>query len=139
MVFITCVSGWFSANILRALGIVEVGTKALDIKVSGNITTNPIHCAASRDLTSSPSIADNQDTASVNITPRAITNSHSVGLALGRNPINNPTKTIITPDMILRNRSDITCPTTTAELCMGNDLKRAIIPSFMSTARLIVV
>ena len=43
MVSITCVNGWFSAKTLKASGMVEVGTKALDIKVRGKITIKPTH------------------------------------------------------------------------------------------------
>lgn len=139
IVSITCVNGWFSANARRAAGIVSVGTKALDINVSGKIITKPTHWAASRLFTINPRIADSQDIARVKITASPTTNSHSCKPAFGRNPTKNPTRIIIMPEIILRNKSAVMWPIKRALLAIGRDLKRSIMPSFISTARLIVV
>ncbi len=75
------VIGWFSVNVRIAPGMVCVGTKALETKVSGKINTKPTHCAASRLLTSSPRMADSHEIASVNSSASPMTYSHSAALA----------------------------------------------------------
>ena len=127
------VIGWLSAIARSAAGIVSVGTKAL-LRYGRKSTKNVKPLAASALLASRPRQTDSQEIASTQTRSTPAVAIHSTGPAVGRNPVRYATPTTRTVANALRTTLATTCPVSTAELRIGSDRKRSIIPSVMSEA-----
>jgi hypothetical protein len=79
------VNGWYLANCCNPVGMVAVGTNAL-LRKGSSVRTIGVLLAVSTLFAARPSAVDSLTRARVNKASTPIAASHSVGVALGRNP-----------------------------------------------------
>src|SRR6266487_234619 len=113
-------------------GMVEVGTKALLAKVSGNSTVNPNTCTFSGSLTSMPISTGSHEKASVKPISRAIAPTALARPVWTRKPRIEPTPSRIPTDHACLTTSAAMRPASGAERAIGRLRKRSNTPLVMS-------
>src|SRR5665647_3580141 len=138
MVSMNGVNGWYCANPCNHTGIDSVGTKPLPRNGSKMSTIGRL-LAVSTDLTCIPIATASQVIANAMSTIMPTAAIHSIGPAVGRNPISRPTPstsmTAMTAWMVLPS----TCPASTEAREIAIVRNRAVIPSVMSIATVVAV